>query len=87
MDSYKVKGVQDTYNLQFGKNGFKVLDTSYVGNDVFSYLMIIENSRVSATSLNNRSDNLSNIDLPLGLSLPGEFSNVRLASGKIIAFY
>lgn len=79
---------QDRYfkESSFGRNGFRVVTngTTLPTEERYNVLYVTENSEITATS--QKGDNLSSETLSTGSVIYGLFSEVTVASGKLIAY-
>lgn len=79
---------QDRYfkEQSFGRNGFRIVEsgTSLPEAEAYSVLQVIEEAEVTVVS--QTGDSLNSETLTVGTTLYGLFSNVVVASGKLIAY-
>jgi len=67
----------------FGQKGFKVLTTSATTGH-FNALQVLEDASITLVSTNG--DNLTNQDIPAGITIFGLFTSATAVSGKVLAY-
>lgn len=67
----------------FGQKGFEYLASGNVAGN-FNAVQVIADATVSVVASNG--DNLTNVDLPAGMTIVGRFTSVTISSGKVLAY-
>jgi hypothetical protein len=73
--------------LSFGDYGLRVLTTTSVAGEYFACLYATEASQIDATNTTDGGDTtITNLVLPAGGVIYGNFTSITVDSGKIIGY-
>jgi hypothetical protein len=77
-----------SYDLQ-GQGGGVVLEASDTVTGNFRWIQVINDVEFSALESNNITDpdKLESITIPAGVGIGGNFTNIEITSGVVIAYY
>lgn len=69
----------------FGQKGFKkVINGTAAPTGHYNSILVLDDASVTCTSLNG--DNLSDVEVPAGVTIVGMFTSISVDSGVVLAY-
>lgn len=86
MDGINKFGVKEAGNLAFGQVGFSVIADTDAHTGTFYAIKAVNANAVVHTAVSAIGDNLSTITILEGDIIYGNFTSIKLTSGKVLAY-
>lgn len=69
----------------FGQKGFKLVENGTAAPaGHYNSILVLDDASVTCTSLNG--DNLTDVDVPAGVTIVGMFTSISVDSGVVLAY-
>ena len=81
-----IEGVARDISLTLGQGGAEYVTDTTIRNGAFGAIQAVADSVFSALVARNWTGNASDLPLPAGATIFGDFTSFTLTSGKVVAY-
>jgi hypothetical protein len=81
-----IEGIAKDTSLSLGQGGAEYVTDTAIRNGAFGAIQAVEDSAFSALVAGNWTGTTTNLPLPAGVTIFGNFTSFTLTSGKVVAY-